>query len=145
MGVCVHGASLPEKGAHRAPTPRKPCLPPRPMAEGPWGCLHATSMGAEGMEKLQLWDGCFACSPLPCTSEHPCSLVSHGWKYWLGEPSRGCTREDAPVQEPCWMMVQHRLPPGAPGGHTNHSKSKSKSKCLPGTIDHSHGLCVPRC
>lgn len=51
--------------------------------------------------------------------------------------------EDVPLQEPCWMMVWHRLLPGALDGDTNHSESKSK--CLPCAIDHSCGLCVPRC
>lgn len=77
MGACVHGASLAEKGAHRAPTPRTPSLPPCPLAEGPWACLRATSVGSEGMERLRLWDSCFACSPLPCTREHPCSPASY--------------------------------------------------------------------
>lgn len=143
MGACVHGASLAEKGAHRAPTPRKPCLPPCPSSEGPWGCLHATSMGAEGMERLWPWDGCFACSHLPCMREHPCSPASYGWKYRLREPSGGCTMEDAPVQEPWWMVAWHRLSPGALNRHTNHSESKSK--CFPSSIDRSRGLCVPRC
>ena len=47
------------------------------------------------------------------------------------------------MQEPCWMMVWHRLPPGAPDGDTNHSESRSR--CLPGTIDRSRALCVPHC
>lgn len=86
VGACVHGASQAEKGAHRAPTPGRPCLLPCPSAEGPWGCLHATSVGAEGMEQLRLWDGCFACSPLPCMSECPCSPASYRRKYRPREP-----------------------------------------------------------
>lgn len=91
MGACVHGASLDEKGTHRAVTLRGPCLPPRPSTEGPWGCLHASSVGAKGMERHRPWDGCFACSPLPYMNEHPCSPASYGWKYCLRELVGGCT------------------------------------------------------
>lgn len=46
------------------------------------------------MERLWLWADCFACSPLPHTSEHPCSSASYKWKYWLRELGRGCTMEE---------------------------------------------------
>lgn len=94
IAACVHGASLAENGAHRALTPRKLCLSPCPLAEGPWGCFHTTSVGARGMERLQPWEGYFAFSPLPCTRDHPCSPASCRWKYRLVEPGRGRTTED---------------------------------------------------
>lgn len=128
-GASVHRAFLP-RWEPTGLRERKPC-----EAKNPWGCLHATSVETEGMERLQPWDGCFAFSPLPRKYEHPYPRASYGWTYWLRELDRGCIVEDGAVQETCWMLAQHRLPPGAPDGH----KNLSESKCLPGI----RGLCMP--
>lgn len=98
---------LDEKGAHGALTLRMPCLPPRPSTDGPWRCLHASSMGAKGMERHRPWGGCFACSPLPCTNEHPALLPPMDGNIGLEN-----LVEDAPVQVLCWVAQSSSQTPG---------------------------------
>lgn len=73
--------------------------------------------GSCGDGEALAMSGCFACSPLPYMSEHPCSPASCGGNTGVESLAEDASWRTHPCKQPCWMVAWHRLPPGALDKH----------------------------